>query len=79
MYHKNKSYKTNMRDEIEEIIKTKNIDRSRFHEFDQHRYNEIIKKFYYTFFDYEKYFPRLPVAENSQRHKKRGCSGAEPK
>ncbi|MBQ3692592.1 MAG: hypothetical protein II931_04640 [Clostridia bacterium] len=55
MYDNNKSYKTNMRDEIEEIIKTKNIDRSRFHEFDKHRYNEIIKKFYYTFFDYEKY------------------------
>ena len=44
-----------MRDEIEEIIKTENIDRTRFHEFDKHRYNEIINKFYYTFFDYEKY------------------------
>ena len=41
--------------EIEEIIKNENIDRSRFHEFDKHRYNEIITKFYYTFFDYNKY------------------------
>lgn len=55
MYDKNKSWKTNIRDEIEKIIKAENIDKTRFHEFDKHRYNKIITKFYYTFFDYEKY------------------------
>lgn len=51
----NKPLKQNIRDEIEDIVKYQNIDRSRFHEFDKHRYNDIINKFYYTFFDYEKY------------------------
>ena len=55
MFNKNKSIKENMRDEIEDIIKSQNIDRARFHEFDKRRYNEIIKKFYYAFFDYEKF------------------------
>lgn len=55
MTYSQKSFKYQMRDEIEEIIKTENIDRSRFHEFDKNRYSEIINKFYYAFFDYEKY------------------------
>ena len=55
MFNKNKSIKENMRNEIEDIIKSQNIDRARFHEFDKRRYNEIIKKFYYAFFDYEKF------------------------
>lgn len=33
------------RDEIEEIIKRDNIDRSRFGEFSKFKYDEIIKKF----------------------------------
>ena len=44
-----------MRDEIEETIKAENINKTRFHEFDKQRYNEIITKFYYTFFDDKKY------------------------
>lgn len=43
------------RDEIEEIIKEENIDRTRFHEFSKFRYNEIIRKFYYNFHDYKNF------------------------
>lgn len=40
------------RDEIEEIIKEENIDRNRFAEFSKFQYDNIIKKFYYAFSDY---------------------------
>lgn len=40
-----------VRDDIENIIKELNIDRSRFHEYPKTGYKEIIKKFYFTFCD----------------------------
>ena len=48
----NKKGKTSfMRDDIEEVIKEKHIDRTRFHEFSKNDYTEIFKKFYFTFAD----------------------------
>lgn len=43
-----------IRDEIEEIIKEENIDRKRFHEVSKFEYENIIRKFWYSFFDYRK-------------------------
>lgn len=43
-----------VRDEIEEIIKEDNIDRSKFHEVSKISYENILRKFYYTFFEYDK-------------------------
>lgn len=43
-----------IRDEIEEIIKEENIDRSKFHEVSKFSYENILRKFYYTFFEYDK-------------------------
>lgn len=44
-----------IRDEIEEIIKEENIDRSRFYEYSKIKYYDIIKKFYYSFCDYRNF------------------------
>ncbi len=49
-----------MRNEIEQIIKEQNIDRMKFHETKKDRYEQIICKLYYTFFDYEKY-PKIQL------------------
>lgn len=46
------SYRT--RDEVEEIIKENNIDRSEFHEVSKLSYENILRKFYYTFFEYDR-------------------------
>lgn len=40
-----------IRDDIEQIIKKKNIDRNFFHEYSKIDFNKIIRKFYYTFSD----------------------------
>lgn len=40
-----------VRDDIEEIIKDKDIDRTRFHEFSKRDFGKIIRKFYFTFSD----------------------------
>lgn len=40
------------RDEIENIVKDKNIDRTRFHEYSKSEYEKVIHKFYYSFCDY---------------------------
>jgi len=58
---KNKPLKYWIRDEIEEIIKEENIDRNRFGEFSKLKYKDIIKKFYYTFIDYDKY-PKIELS-----------------
>ena len=42
-----------IRDEIEEIVKKKTIDRNRFHEYSKSGYSDIIKKFYYGFIESE--------------------------
>lgn len=46
--------KNKIRDEIEEIIKEKNIDRNSLHEVSKFSYEKILRKFYYTFFEYDK-------------------------
>ncbi len=58
---KDKPLKYWIRDEIEEIIKEENIDRNRFGEFSKLKYEDIIKKFYYTFADYDRY-PKIELA-----------------
>lgn len=40
------------RDEVENIVKEKNVDRTRFHEYSKFEYEKIIHKFYYSFCDY---------------------------
>lgn len=50
---KNKPIRYWIRDEIEEIIKEEQIDRSRFHEASKLEFESIIRKFYYAFFAYE--------------------------
>lgn len=50
-----------IRDEIEEIIKEEHIDRARFGEFSKLHYEDILKKFYYTFVDDERY-PKVELA-----------------
>lgn len=49
---KNEKKSSFYRDEIEEIVKKENINRSRFTEFSKLQYDNIIKKFYYAFSDY---------------------------
>ena len=44
-----------IRDEIEQIVKARKIDREKFHEVSKLRYESIINKFYYSFCDYEKF------------------------
>lgn len=48
----NKAIRYLSRDEIENIIKEKNIDRTRFHEYSKFEYDKVIHKFYYSFCDY---------------------------
>lgn len=43
-----------VRDEIEEIIKEENIGRNSLHEVSKFSYENILRKFYYTFFEYDK-------------------------
>ncbi|MCM1507322.1 MAG: hypothetical protein NC177_09345 [Ruminococcus flavefaciens] len=50
--HKPERYR--VRDEIEETIKEENIDRSKFHEVSKFSYENILQKFYYTFFEYDR-------------------------
>lgn len=51
---KRKPERYRVRDEIEEMIKEENIDRSKFHEVSKFSYESILRKFYYTFFEYDK-------------------------
>lgn len=44
------------REEIENIIKEEHIERNRFHEFSKLKYDEVIRKFYYSFCDYKQFF-----------------------
>lgn len=57
---KNKPLKYWIRDEIEEIIKEEHIDRKRFGEYSKFKYEEVIKRFYYTYMNYEKY-PKIEL------------------
>lgn len=44
-----------MRDEIENILKEQDIDKNQFHEAPKNIYEEVIRKTYYSFCDYQKY------------------------
>lgn len=50
-----KPLRCKMRDEIENIVKEKNIDRQTFHEAAKNLYEKVQRKVYYTFCDYQKY------------------------
>lgn len=58
---KNKPLKYWIRDEIEEIIKEENIDRKRFGEYSKFKYEDVIKQFYYTYMNYERY-PKIELS-----------------
>ena len=47
-----------VRNEAEQSIKDLNIDRANFHEAPKSEWESVIKRFYYTFIDYEK-FPKV--------------------
>lgn len=57
---KNNPLKYWIRDEIEEIIK-ENIDRKRFGEYSKFKYEDVIKQFYYTYMNYERY-PKIELS-----------------
>ena len=57
MNHETKNFRYQLRNEIEQTIKLKNINRNYFHEADKLNYAKIIRKFYYTFCEYPKYQP----------------------
>lgn len=44
-----------IRNEIENIIKKQKINRKKFHEVSKFKYRDVIQKFYYSFFHYQKY------------------------
>ena len=73
---KDKPVKYWIRDEIEEIIKEKSIDRKRFCEYSKTNYQKIINRFYYTFVDYKKY-PKVELSycwlHFRQELKESGC------
>ena len=56
----NKKVRYWSRDEIENIVKEKNINRSRFYEYSKSEYEKVIRKFYYAFCDNEKY-PKIEL------------------
>lgn len=51
--NKRKNVRYWSRDEIENIVKDKGIDRTRFYEYSKYDYEKMIKRFYYSFCDYE--------------------------
>ncbi len=57
-----------VRDEIERIVKEKSIDQSRFCEFSKLKYEEILKKFYFTFCDQKNFTPSVISFERGQLH-----------
>ena len=50
-----------MRNEIETIIKTRHIDRTKFYETSKNNYEKVIRKLYYSFCNYQKY-PTIQLA-----------------
>lgn len=57
-----------VRDEIERIVKEKSIDRSRFCEFSKLKYEEILKKFYFSFCDNKNFTPSAISFERGGLH-----------
>lgn len=58
---KRKSVRYWSRDEIEHIVKEKHIDRTRFCEYSKNDYEKVIRKFFYSFCDYEKH-PQITLS-----------------
>lgn len=56
------------RDEIEQAVKERNIDRSRFHEFSKSGYKDIIRKFYFSFSDTKRYAASQPCFHLNWMH-----------
>lgn len=56
-----KKVRYEMRNEIENIIKEYHIDRNKFHEVAKHKYEEVLRRLYYSFCDYQKY-PAIQIA-----------------
>ena len=50
-----RQYRYELRNETEQSVKDLNIDRANFHEVGKLDYEKVIKRFYYTFIDYEHY------------------------
>lgn len=50
-----RSFRYEVRNEAEQSIKDLKIDRASFHEAPKNEWESVIKRFYYTFIDYEKY------------------------
>lgn len=50
-----RSLRYEVRDEAEQSIKDLNIDRANFREVPKNAWENVIKRFYYTFIDYENY------------------------
>lgn len=63
-----KNTATFYRDEIEKIVKEEKIDRDRFHEFSKLKYEDIIKKFYYSFSDHNHFMPDKITLERKRMH-----------
>lgn len=57
----NNKIRYEMRNEIENIIKQKHIDRTIFHEVAKSNYEKVLRKIYYSFCDYQKY-PTIEVS-----------------
>ena len=55
-----KKQRYEMRNQIENIVKDERVNRNRFHEVSKLEYEDIIRKFYYTFCDYKK-FPTIKL------------------
>lgn len=58
-----------VRDDIEEIIKDKDIDRKHFHEFSKVDFEKIIRKFYFTFSDIKNYSTSVTLFHNSMHYR----------
>lgn len=56
-----RSIRYEMRNEIETIIKTRHIDRTKFHETSKNNHEKVIRKLYYSFCNYQKY-PTIQLA-----------------
>ena len=64
----NKGFRSLLRDDIEEIIKEKCIDRNNFHEFSKINYVEILKKFYFSFSDIKNFPVNFEPLEIHRMH-----------
>lgn len=54
MKNKHDKVRYEKRDQIEELIKSKKIDRNKFHEVSKLDWDKIIKRLHYTFYDHQK-------------------------